>query len=155
MKEFKEVSKFELPEESPGFLLWHVSVSWRSRIENVLKPLGLTHPQFVIMAALGWLTQNGARVNQAAVSKLSGLDPNTVSQIIKGLEKKELISREPSFDARSKNPILTRKGEGVLKKALPAVEEADRRFFKRLNGVELRGMIGHFRKLTLSPARGS
>lgn len=146
---FKKISVHDVPERSPGFLLWHVSTTWRGAIELVLKPLGLTHPQFVILAALGWLTREGDRVTQAAIGKLAGLDPNTVSQIIKGLEQKELIVREKSSDGRAKNPILTRAGSEILKKALPAVEKMDGQFFQHLTDDEMESMIQLFQKLII------
>jgi hypothetical protein len=53
--DFKEISIHEAPERSPGFLLWHISTSWRCSIEGALRPFDLTHPQFVVLAAVGWL----------------------------------------------------------------------------------------------------
>jgi DNA-binding MarR family transcriptional regulator len=144
---FEEISIHDIPERSPGFLLWHISTSWRSSIEGILKPMDLTHPQFVVLATLGWLTRNGDRVSQAAIGKMAGLDPNTTSQIIKGLEHKDLIKREQSSDGRAKNPLLTSKGNAVLANALPAVEAADARFFDCLTSKEMKGMIGIFQKL--------
>jgi hypothetical protein len=91
---FKEISVHNTPGRSPGFLLCHVSITWRGSIEGVLKFLGLTHPQFVILATLGWLTRKGDRVNQAFIGKMAGLDPNTVSQILRGFEQKELIKND-------------------------------------------------------------
>ena len=146
---FKEISVHETPDLSPGFLLWHVSTAWRGSIELLLKSIGLTHPQFVILATLGWLTRKGDRVTQAAIGKMAGLDPNTVSQIIRGLEKKNLITREQSSDGRAKNPILTIKGSDTLKKAVPAVETQDAEFFSHLTRDETTCMIGIFQKLIL------
>ena len=134
---FKKISVFDAPERSPGFLLWHVSTAWRGSIETVLKSMGLTHPQFVILSTLGWLTRQGDRVTQAAIGKMTGLDPNTVSQIIKGLEKKTLIIRKQSSDGRAKNPILTKKGSNILKRAMPAVEGKDGEFFNDLTVDEM------------------
>lgn len=145
--DFKEISIHDTPDRSPGFLLWHISTSWRSSVESILKPLDLTHPQFVILASLGWLTRNGERVTQAAIGKLAGLDPNTTSQIIKGLESKQFIKREQSSDARAKNPVLTGKGAQILKAALPAVERADAEFFDLLIKKEREQMIKTFQKL--------
>ena len=147
--EFKHISVHDTPEKSPGFLLWHISTSWRSSIEAVLKPLDLTHPQFVVLATLGWLTKNGERVTQAAIGKMAGLDPNTTSQIIRGLEVKKLIKRIPSSDPRAKNPLLTTKGSQLLIEALPAVEKADGQFFKELTVQEADVMIQIFQKLTI------
>lgn len=144
---FKEISVHSGPERSPGFLLWHISTSWRGSIEAVLKGLSLTHPQFVVLAALGWLTKNGDLVTQAALGKMAGLDPNTTSQIIKGLEQKALIMRAPSSDGRVKNPLLTAKGRDILTEALPAVEAQDAQFFAHLNEKEKEQLLHLFQRL--------
>lgn len=127
--DFKKISAFLTPEQSPGFLLWRASTLWRRSIERVLKPLHLTHPQFVILATTEWLTKAGQQVSQASIGRHVGLDPNTISQILSGLEKKEWIERIRSPDDRSKYPSLTPLGKKVLAKALPAVEKADAKFF--------------------------
>src|SRR5271170_3360923 len=130
--DFEKISSHEGPKQSPGFLLWHISTSWRSSIETVLKPLGLTHPQFVVLATTGWLTRNGELITQVAIGKMAGLDPNTNSQILKGLEQKRLVKRNPSSDGRAKNVFLTPKGSQILNLALPVVEQTDARFFDPL-----------------------
>lgn len=145
---FKKISAFDGPKKSPGFLLWHISTSWRSSIEHALKSFNLTHPQFVILASLGWLTKDGNRVTQAAVGKMASLDANTTSQIIRGLEKKELIIREQSLDGRAKNPILTQQGREVLARALPAVEAEDQLFFEALSSSEMDSLLVIFQKLS-------
>lgn len=127
---FKEISIHDTPEVSPGFLLWRASTLWRRAIEDVLKPLGLTHPQFVILAVVGWMTKEGDQVSQAVIAREAGLDPNTTSQILRGLQEKKLIERSSSLDQRSKSPSLTERGAQLLAKALPTVEGADHLFFK-------------------------
>lgn len=144
---FQKISIHEGPKQSPGFLLWHISTSWRSVIEATLKTFGLTHPQFVVLAATGWLTRNGDLATQAAIGKLAGLDPNTMSQVIKGLEQKKLIERVQSSDARAKHPKLTSKGHTILTRALPAVEKQDAEFFNTLAKKELQKLIQLFQKL--------
>jgi DNA-binding MarR family transcriptional regulator len=144
---FKKISVYEGPKQSPGFLLWHISTSWRSSIEAVLKVLELTHPQFVVLATSGWLIRNGKLINQAAIGKMAGLDPNTTSQIIKGLEQKGLITRGQSSDGRAKNVSLTSKGTEILSRALPAVEVADAEFFNTLTKNESGSLVGLFQKL--------
>ena len=145
---FNKISIHDTPNRSPGFLLWHISSSWRSLIESVLKPINLTHPQFVLLATLGWLTRNGDLVTQATLGKMAGLDPNTTSQIVKGLEQKSLIKRESLSDARAKNPFLTTKGSEILAKALPIVEKEDSLFFNTLTDKEMTYMVSIFQKLT-------
>lgn len=144
---FEKISIHEGPKESPGFLLWRISTSWRSSIETVLKTLGITHPQFVVLATTGWKTRNGELTTQVLIGKMAGLDPNTTSQIIGGLEEKDLIKRVKSKDGRAKNVFLTSKGAEILTKALPAVEQADTHFFKVLTKQETGSLIDLFQKL--------
>lgn len=143
----EKLSIHDIPKQSPGFLLWHVSTSWRNSIESVLKILELTHPQFVVLATLGWLTKDGSLVTQIAIGKMAGLDPNTNSQVIKGLEQKKLIKRVQSSDGRAKNVSLTTSGSNILNQAMPAVENADSHFFNLLSAKELNLLIQTFQKL--------
>lgn len=138
--DFDLSSEFHTPEESPGFLLWRASTLWRRAIESVLKPLELTHPQFVILATVGWLTRTGEKASQIEISRQAGLDPNTTSQILRSLEAKDLIKRSHSKDERSKYPILTSFGTKSLAEALPAVEKADAQFFASVNLYELKAI---------------
>lgn len=131
--DFEQVSSYEKAEESPGFLLWRVSTKWRRAIESILKTLNLTHPQFVVLATIGWLTRTNQKVSQIEISRHAELDPNTTSQILRSLQTKELIQRERSNDERSKCPFLTKQGAEILSKALPAVEKADQHFFSAVD----------------------
>ncbi len=146
---FKHISVYKTPDESPGYLLWRVSTQWRSAIEEVLKPLNLTHPQFVVLATLGWLTKDGNTVNQVEVGRMAGLDPNTASQILRGLEAKKFIKRAHSVNERSKNPVVTPIGAEVLAQALPAVEQADIQFFAKLMDGQLETIVQLFLKLVV------
>jgi len=144
--DFKHISAHEVPEQSPGFLLWHISTNWRNSIEKKLKDFNLTHPQFVVLATLAWLTQKGNRVTQIEIGRTAGLDPNTTSQILRGLEAKKYIERVRP-DERSKHPILTSLGSDIFKSALPAVEKADALFFASLESRELDKLVMLFKKL--------
>lgn len=130
---FNEISVHTSAEESPGFLLWRVSTLWRRSIEAVLKPLGLTHPQFVILATTAYLTRTGEKASQADIGRKAALDPNTTSQILRSLETKRLIERSETSNERSKYPVLTAAGAKSLAKAMPAVENADATFFASVN----------------------
>lgn len=150
MINFSSISGYEGPKQSPGFLLWRVSTSWRSSIESTLKSFSLTHPQFVVLASTAWLTKDGELATQAAIGKLAGLDPNTMSQIFAGLEKKKLIKRTISSDGRARNPQTTKNGDEVLARALPAVEQADREFFDEITHNDLDGLVSVFQKMLKS-----
>jgi DNA-binding MarR family transcriptional regulator len=147
LNNIEHLTAFNKPEESYGYLLWRVSISWRGCIEEALKPFDLTHPQFVVLATTAWLTRKGNHISQTDLSKSSGLDPNTASQILRGLEEKNFIKRMRSLNERSKNPILTELGFKVLKKALPAVEKTDKAFFAALTKKEQDSVIKIFQKI--------
>ncbi len=144
---FKKISIHTGPKQSPGFLLWHVSTSWRYSIETILKTFKLTHPQFVVLATTGWLTKNGELATQIMIGKMAGLDPNTTSQIIQGIEEKKLVSRSASSDGRAKNVSLTSMGSKILEQAIPAVEQTDAKFFSALTKEEISFLMNMVQKL--------
>ena len=110
---------------------------WHSMIKKELKKMNLTHPQFVVLASLAYLLQNGNEITQIMISKLAGIDVMTVSQILNLLEKNNLVKRkEHSKDTRAKAVILSKKGEEVLQKAVPLVEQIDEIFFEKLDTDE-------------------
>ena len=110
---------------------------WHSMIKKELKKMNLTHPQFVVLASLAYLSQDSNEVTQVMISKLSGIDVMTVSQILNLLEKNDFVKRkEHSKDTRAKAVILNKKGEEVLQKAVPLVEQIDEIFFEKLDTDE-------------------
>ncbi len=119
----KEISVHPAAEENPGFLLWQVSTLWSRSTAAALKPLGLTHPQFVILATMDWL--KGA--TQEEIGRRIVLDPKTLSHLLRSLEVKGLI------ESKTNNPLLTSAGTDLLAKALPVVESADAAFFASID----------------------
>jgi DNA-binding MarR family transcriptional regulator len=131
--DFQTISDFDSPEQSPGFLLWQVSSSWRRQIEQVLKNFDLTHPQFVVLANLAWLGRSNEQITQKELAQQVFIDTATLSQIIRGLEKKTLIKRvRIEGDERAKYPVITETGASLITQALPIVEACDKEFFSKL-----------------------
>jgi DNA-binding MarR family transcriptional regulator len=80
----------------------------------VLEPLGLTHPQYLVMLAL-W--QHGV-LSVKDLSRLLQLDPGTLSPLLKRLEAAGLLRRERDRnDQRNLALALTDKGRALRAEA--------------------------------------
>lgn len=120
-----------------GLVFMRTYNKWHCEIKRQLKELDITHPQFVIVTTLGYLSQHEAEVTQVMIAKLAGMDVMSVSQIIGVLEKHGLIERkEHSKDTRAKAVYLTEKGKEKMNAALPIVENIDLIFFGSLKDKE-------------------
>ena len=125
---------FKSPNDSPGYLLGQLTMLWQRKLKNVLDPLDLTQTQFVLLAALGWLSKKSKAVTQIDIANQSNADRMMVSKVLRTLEEKRFITRqEHETDTRAKTIRLTTKGEIVLQKAIIEVENADLDFFATLD----------------------
>jgi len=130
--------QFKSPNESPGYLLGQLTTLWQRKQKKVLDPLNLTQTQFVLLAALGWLSRTNDNVTQVDIANQGNLDRMMVSKVLRTLEDKEFISRqEHQTDTRAKVIKLTDEGAEVLQKALTAIENADKDFFFSALGSNL------------------
>jgi len=121
---------FEKPEDNTGYLLWQTTMIWQREMNRVLDKIDLTHTQFVILASLGWLSQNQSGISQKDIADNSNTDRMMVSKILRTLQQKEFIKRrENEKDTRSKLVSLTEQGIIKLQEALKQVEITDNKFF--------------------------
>lgn len=138
---------FHQPEENLGYLLWQATMKWQRQANRALDEINLTHTQFVIIAALGWLLKNSENVTQKEIADHSNTDRMMVSKILRTLQKNELIVRkEHKIDTRAKCVFLTNKGIETLQKAIEIKTKTNKVFFKNLTdknkfSSELRKMI--------------
>src|SRR3954467_7614014 len=87
------------PEQSAGFLLWHVSLRWQRDVTAALKPLGLTHVQFVLVASTWWLNRvAGERPSQRRIAEHANTDPMMTSQVVRALAARGLLQRTADLD---------------------------------------------------------
>ncbi|MFI5625605.1 MarR family winged helix-turn-helix transcriptional regulator [Nocardioides sp. NPDC051685] len=89
----------------------------------LLEPMGLTHPQYLVMLAL-W-EEEPLRVSE--LSRKVQLDPGTLSPLLKRLEAQDYIRRERNkSDERSLAVVLTERGRALrddAEKIPPAIVE--------------------------------
>ena len=93
-----------------GFLLWRVTHAWQKYVDNQLAPFELTHLQFALVVALGWLTRRN-ELTQSELVAFVEMHPMQVSQVLAILERKALISRGRNpANGRTKQLHLTKDG---------------------------------------------
>ncbi|NNN08956.1 MAG: MarR family transcriptional regulator [Acidimicrobiaceae bacterium] len=128
-------SDFDAADESPGFLLWQITNRWQAAQRAALKPLGLTHVQFVLLASLTWLRTDGM-VNQRDLAEHASIDPMMTSQVIRTLESRGLVERtEDPSDKRAWSLSVTNTGMRLANRAIVVVEDCDRAFFEALEDI--------------------
>lgn len=138
----------EKPEESPGFLLWHVTLRWQREVTAVLQSLGLTHVQFVLLATAWWLNDHGGKPSQVELATAAGTDVKMASQVIRALERKALITRETSAaDTRIRRLGVTAAGAALAPQAIEAVEAVDRALLARLSPTAGRAFVTALKQL--------
>jgi len=130
----KEIEfRFQSPHDSPGYLLGQLTMLWQRKQKKILDPLDLTQTQFVLLAAVGWLSRSSKQVTQVDIANQSNADRMMVSKVLRTLQDKGYLTRkEHETDTRAKTIRLTTKGESLLQKAIVAIEEADTLFFSAL-----------------------
>src|SRR3954467_620862 len=86
----------------------------------LLEPLGLTHPQYLVMLALWDNAKSGdAPLSVKQIAALLQMDSATLSPMLKRLESQGLIVRSRSAaDERTTLVRLTDAGRGLRRKAL-------------------------------------
>ena len=105
-------SRHSAPEQSPGFLLWRVTLSWQRQMRAALARHDLTHVQFVLLASLWWLQEHGGGPpTQAGLAEHAGTEEMMTSQVLRRLAARGLLRRDPDpADGRARRLGLTPAG---------------------------------------------
>ncbi len=121
-------------EDNSGFLLWQISSLWQQKQKKALEAnYDITHTQYVLLASIYWLTLHDEEVTQVSLSAHTKIEPMTISQVLKVLQKREYTYRQPhSKDTRAKAVYLTEQGKDLMKDAIVTIETIDNRFFEVL-----------------------
>jgi DNA-binding MarR family transcriptional regulator len=119
------------PEHSPGLLLWRTTLRWQREIRRALKPLGLTHVQFVLLTSTWWLDHEaGTPPTQRDLAEHAAIDPMMTSQVLRAVEARGFITRErDAMDSRAFRIRITDAGAELARRAVTIVERTDAAFF--------------------------
>lgn len=107
------------------------------RLDQALKPAGIAITQFAPMA---YLYRDGG-LSMGELAELVGVDPTTLTRILRPLEKRGLLRQETAKDDRRRRVIeLTAQGRGAFQRALPLWHQAQGEIGALLGNTETRAL---------------
>jgi len=134
----KKVTRLEIPsvgegkrgvEGHIGYLLRQAHNTHRIRMEKVLAEMGITLPQFSVMTML----EAYPGISGAELARLSLLTPQTMSVIVRNLEKTGWITRRPHAEhGRIQIIEITEPGRKLLHECKQAAEAAEEVLLRRI-----------------------
>jgi DNA-binding MarR family transcriptional regulator len=119
--------------------LWRAAMHWRRVVEAELAGLDLTLAQWLVLQALSELVATqGDAVSQAKVAAHLEMDRVTVSQIMRLLDRRGLVSRGPDLTGPALRIWVTAAGGRLLARAKPRFEAASARALPQVSMHERR-----------------
>jgi DNA-binding MarR family transcriptional regulator len=122
---------YDYAERSPGFLLWQLAHLWQRQVVSLLKPVGLTHVQFILLSGLKQLAaKRQVSITQVQLADYARTDIMMTSKVLRKLEERGLVERKGHpDDTRARALALTAEGDALLKKAAKLIDAHDEAFF--------------------------
>lgn len=117
------------------FQLYSASRMMTKLYQPLLKPLGITYPQYLVMLVL-WEKPIGSKFTVTEIGDLLFLDSGTLTPLLKRLELKRIIQRQrDSEDERQVIIRLTPAGEALKQQARKIPEKLMCQTGKRMEDV--------------------
>lgn len=148
----KTAFKRKTADESPGFLLYRVTILWQGKLGAIFDSFRISQTQYAILASLLYFEEKGEQSTQTSLVEHARIDKMTLSKAVRGLESARLVARQTSqTDNRAVLVSLTTRGRKLTKEAVHAVESADEEFFVCMS--EKQG--ASFREIALALIKGN
>jgi DNA-binding MarR family transcriptional regulator len=139
-----------------GYLVWRLSMKWRTAVDVVVAPLGLTHARYAVLASLRGMARSGLHPSQRELADHTGLDPIYISKLARAMESSGLIERLPNdLDARAVRLTVTTHGARVADRAIGRVGKLLDQLTEPLGGTSserVRELVADLGKLIAAPA---
>lgn len=114
--------KLTSPKESLGYRLKQTQHALRLRMDEALRPLNLTTPQYAVLSQL----EMRPGISNAALARAAFITPQSMHGILCNLEKNGLVERtKDAHHGRILCTQLTDRGEGALKECHRLIAEAE------------------------------
>lgn len=115
--------------ETVGYLLKRVTVALRASLDAVLAPVGLSMPQYVCMQVLA----ERPGISGAELARTALVTRQSMHELLRGLERRGLVVREPPVHGRSQAARLTGEGRRAVAEADGLVRAVDSRMLAPLD----------------------
>ena len=114
----------------PGFLLRRAHQISAAVFEDECRELGLTPAQFGVLTVV----KAHPGMGQSSLARALGFDKVTVLRVLRGLETRGLVAREPAADNKRNVSVgLTADGHSMLARAQKPAEKAYKRLLAPLD----------------------
>jgi DNA-binding MarR family transcriptional regulator len=116
------------------YLIKRVEMAERARMEEALRPHGVTLHQYTVLSLL----ENREGLSSAQLARRHFVTPQAMNQMVGGMERDGLIERRPD-EANRKilRAWLTDRGRHVLRSCQHAIDELERRMLAALTPAEV------------------
>lgn len=139
-------------EDRVGYQLKRVQHALRSRMDEALRSMGLTTPQYAALSAL----EEEPGLSGAELARRSFVTPQTMNGVLANLEAAGLIERHPHPEhGRVLQAYLTESGETLVYKAHREVENIEERMLADLDEDKRILLAGMLRVCTASLEGGA
>ncbi len=123
------------PGEKLGPLINDLSRVWRTRLDQRLKPLGLSQVQWRVLLLLSRVQEP---LVQRELADRIGIEGPTLVQLLDRMARRGWVERRPSpHDRRCKTVHLTPKARGVVQKIRSVTRAFRRELFTAVKPAEL------------------
>ena len=96
-----------------GMLLGETARSWRTRLDQRLRPLGLSQAKWLVLLHLNMVTDS---LTQKQLSERLGIEAPSLVRLLDRMESDEWIVRRPSpSDRRAKTVHVTDKAAAIIR----------------------------------------
>src|SRR3954451_8931583 len=115
------------------YLIKRLEMAERARMEEVLRPLGVTVHQYTVLSIL----ERREGLSSAQLARRHFVTPQAMHQLIASMERDQLIERRPDeANRRILRAWLTERGGQVLRSCHQSVDGLERRMLSALTPDE-------------------
>lgn len=130
--EQESVGELEL---SVGYVLKQVHASLRTAMDEMLRPLDLTVPQYACLELLG----QDSGLSNSELARRAFVTRQSMNLVLRRLQERGLLTRpDRSPHGRALPSMLTRDGQAVLRRASTAVCGVEKQLFAPLSPEQQR-----------------